>query len=72
MVFVVYSRVKDWQLCSIERDYIKEIVAVYDERDDAEDCRDLLSVDNWEEEFFIEEMNMNECMQLDDKKRMLA
>lgn len=64
---MVFSRVEDYQLASIERDYIKNVITVYDTEEQAISCCETLSMDNYEEKFFYERIVLNKCDLLKNK-----
>jgi hypothetical protein len=70
--YVVYTKVLDWQLASIERDYIKDIVAIYDTEEEAQEACEVLNTDNYEEEFLYREFEVNENPELTAKLRKLG
>ena len=71
-VYIVYSKVLDWQLASIEREYIKSIVAIFDTEAEAQECCELLSVDNYQEEFLYQPFEVNECKELEKLRKARA
>jgi len=71
ILYVVYSKVVNWQLASIERDYIKDIIAIYDTEAEAQECCEVLNTDEYQEEFLYREVKLNDCLVLSEKLRKM-